>query len=234
MEVKRLGAHHPNDAQITQKDKQQNCNFCVTWFQRTDWLTASVAGNSLFCFPCLLFGGDTVWTQQGIVDLKYLSDKIRKHECSMSHIGNAVKLSLLGKVNIACQLNMGHHVAVHRHNELVKKKNRHSLSRIVDCIKFCGGHELALRGSDESPTSIQQGVFLDLFDQFSFLDSRSPVKHTGCTHIQDQPNELLDCMLQIYGQKPAVKIWQASFVAVQADETTDVACVIQCVTLVHH
>ena len=51
---------------------------------------ASVAGNSLFCFPCLLFGGDTAWTQQGIVDLKHLSNKIRKHECSTSHIGKVV------------------------------------------------------------------------------------------------------------------------------------------------
>ena len=81
------------------------------------------------------------------------------------------KLSLLGKVNIACQLNEGHRISVQTQNELVKK-NRHSLSRIVDCIKFCGRHELALRGSDESPTSLQRGVFLDLVDQFSFLDSQ--------------------------------------------------------------
>lgn len=78
MEVKRLGTHRPNDVEITQKDKRQNRKFCVRpiWFQRKDWLTASVAKHSLFCFPCLLFGGDTAWTQQGIVDLKHLSDKI--------------------------------------------------------------------------------------------------------------------------------------------------------------
>ena len=67
-----------------------------------------------------------------------------------THIGNYVKLSLLGKVNIASKLEEGHLISLQRHNEQVRK-HRHALSRIVDCIKCCGVHELALRGSDESP-----------------------------------------------------------------------------------
>lgn len=67
------------------EDKQQNRTFCVTWFKQKEWLTASVAKNALS--PCLLFGRDTAWTQQGIVDLKHLSNKIKKHECSTSHSG---------------------------------------------------------------------------------------------------------------------------------------------------
>ena len=82
-----------------------------------------------------------------------------------------VRLSMLGKVNIACQLDDGHRISVQRHNEQVKK-NRHSLSRIVDCTRFCGAHKLALRGSDESATSLQRVVLLDLVDQFPFLDSQ--------------------------------------------------------------
>ena len=150
-------AHHPNNVQITQKDKRKNRNFCVAWFQRTDWLTSSVERNSLLCFPCLLFGGDTAWTQQGIVDFKHLYYKIRKHECSTSPIGNVVKLALLGKVNIACQLNEGHRCTETQWagKKKIKKNKSHSLSWLVDCIKFCGRHKLALRESDESPTSLQ-------------------------------------------------------------------------------
>ncbi len=33
----------------------------------------------------LLFGGDTAWTQRGTVDLKHLTDKIKKHVWSTSH-----------------------------------------------------------------------------------------------------------------------------------------------------
>ena len=236
-EIKRLGAHRPKDVQIKQKDTRQNRSFGVSWFERKDWLTASVARSALFCFPCVLFGGDTAWTQQGVVDLKHVSCKIKKHECSSSHIGNCVKLSMLGKVNIACQLDDGHRISVQRHNEQVKK-NRHSLSRIVDCIRFCGAHELALRGSDESATSLQRGVFLDLVDQFSFLDSQladhlsnaQVAKYTSKT----SQNELLDCMLAVYEHKLAEEVSQAPFVAVQADETTDVSCVTQCVIVLRY
>ncbi len=98
LEIKRLGPHRPHVIQITQTAKRQNRKFCVSWFEKKVWLTASVAKNLLFCFPCLLSGGDTAWTQQGIVDLKHLSDKIKKHESRTSHIGNSVKLSMLGKV----------------------------------------------------------------------------------------------------------------------------------------
>ncbi len=92
-EVKRLQRHCPNDIETKQKDSWQNPKFCVTWFKQKDWLTAS--------------GGDTVWTQQGIVDLKHLSYKIKKNEFITSHIGNSKKLSLLGKVNYTCKLDKG-------------------------------------------------------------------------------------------------------------------------------
>ena len=197
LEVKRLGAYHPNDVKITQKDKRPNHNFCVPRFERTDWLTASVARNSLFCFPCLLFGGDTAWTQQGIVDLKHLSDKIRIHECNTSHIGNAVKLSMLGKVNIACQLNEGR------------------ISHFTPAGRVSGPRRPVLffrQPISQSPVNTQVA------------------KYTSKT----SQNDLLDCMLEIYGQKLAVEISQASFVAVQADKTTDVACVNQCVILLRY
>ena len=43
VEVKKVGAHHPKDIQITQKEKLQNRSFCVTWFERKDMLMASLA-----------------------------------------------------------------------------------------------------------------------------------------------------------------------------------------------
>lgn len=126
LEIKRLGTHRPSDSQFI--------NFVQPGFIEM----ARAAKNSHFCSPCFLTGGDMAWIQQGIVDLKHLSDKIRKHECSTSHIGNSVKLSVLGKANIPCQVDEGQCIAIQRHNELVKK-NRHSLSWIVDCIKFWWG-----------------------------------------------------------------------------------------------
>lgn len=109
---------------------------------------------------------------------------------------------MLGKVSITCQLDEGHHTAVQRHNEVVKK-NRFALSWIVDCIKFWGAHELALRGSDESSTSLNWGVFQDLVDQFSFLDSQfADLLNTQVAKYMSKTSqyELLDCMLSVYGK----------------------------------
>ena len=41
-------------------------------------------------------------------------------------------------------------------------------------------------------------------------------------------------MLEIHGQKLVFEISQAFFVAVQADETTDVACVSQCMIVLRY
>ena len=61
------------------------------------------------------------------------------------------------------QLDDGYRNSIKKHNEEVDK-NRHVLNRIIDCIKFCGVHELALRGHNEDEHSHNHGVFLDLVD----------------------------------------------------------------------
>jgi hypothetical protein len=108
-------------------------------------LTVSEEKKSFFCFVCVLFGGESNWTVTGITDLKHLSERVKKHEASAVHIENDVKFNLFGSANILSQLNEDYRVSIQCHSELVGK-NRHILGRIVNCIKFCGTHELFLRG----------------------------------------------------------------------------------------
>lgn len=63
------------------------------------------------------------------------------------------KLAVLGNVSIAAQLDEGHCIAIRRHNKEVDK-NHHILSKLIDCIKFCGGFELPLRRHYETASSI--------------------------------------------------------------------------------
>ncbi len=93
------------------------------------------------CFPCLLFGGESEWTTNGISKLKNIQPKIIKHQHSQKHLNNVVSLFFLGKVNITNQLSEGHRQSIDRHNELVKI-NRAMLSKIIDCILFCSKFEL--------------------------------------------------------------------------------------------
>lgn len=101
------------------------------------------------------------------------------------------------------------------------------MSKIIDCIKFCGAFELALRGHDEQVSSSNPGIFRGLINFSAELDvalkdhfEKSTVFKGTSKIIQ---NELLDCMLQVAQDRIKDEILKAGYVAVVADETTDVA-----------
>jgi hypothetical protein len=87
--------------------------------------------------------------------------KIEKHKNSAKHIRNVIDLAMLGKVNIATQLSDDYKSSINKHNEEVRR-NRDILSKIIDCVKFCGKFELPLRGRDESSDSANPSVFRGL------------------------------------------------------------------------
>ena len=101
--------------------------------------------------------------------MQHLSDKVKKHEKAKKHMDSCLKFSALGRVNIATQLDEGYRLAVLRHNDEVSK-NRHILNRLIQCVKFCGIFELALRGRDETEGSANPGIFRGLVDFVAQLD----------------------------------------------------------------
>src|SRR5699024_1774550 len=119
-------------------------------------------------------------------------------------------------------------INIRKFNENVTK-NRYILSRIIDCIKFCGSFEIALRGHDETETSENPGIFKGLVNFSAELDK------TLSEHLQNSivfkgtskeiQNDLLDCMLEVYYDAVLKEIREAPYLAVMADETTDVSSV---------
>jgi hypothetical protein len=107
------------------------------------------------------------------------------------------------------------------------------LNEIINFIRFCGAFELALRGHDEKDTSLNSGFFRGLISFSAELDSALEVhlekanvfKGTSKT-IQ---NKLLKCMLSICQQEISVEIKKADYLAITADETTDVSAIFQMV-----
>ncbi|KAI4820792.1 hypothetical protein KUCAC02_028759 [Chaenocephalus aceratus] len=156
-----------------------------------------------------------------------------KHESSNSHLGNAVKLGLLGRVNVAAQIDSAYRRGIDDHNRKVEE-NRYVLGRIITCIKLCGKCETALRGHDESADSLKPGIFRSIFETMCEGDSRlrrhyeaQPVFKGTSSTIQ---NELLDCMYGVCREE----VDNTSSVAVQADETTDVSCKSQIVIVLRY
>ena len=103
-------------------------------------------------------------------DLNHLQRSIKSHETSLKYFNNVVDLSYLGQVDIVTQLNTGFQVTIARHNEKVAK-NRETLSKLVDLLKFCEKFELPLRGHDETADSLNPGVFRGLDNLVSQFDS---------------------------------------------------------------
>lgn len=232
LKVKELGPDQPDlliRQQTSEKGKTYTRSYSSRWYTKKAWLCGCVSANALFCFPCLLFkttGADTAWTVTGVRDMKHLSEKIRKHENTRAHMENSVKLAILGRVNIATQLDDGHRIAIRKHNAEVDK-NRRILSKIIDCVKFCGAFELALRGHDETDSSDNPGIFRGLVDFVASLDNvleehlKTATVFKGTSKTVQ--NELLDSMLSVIKDYILEEVTAADFIAILADETTDVS-----------
>lgn len=159
-------------------------------------------------------------------DLKHLSKKKYKHhESTQSHLDNTMRLQIFGRLSIAQLLDEGYMIGIRRHNEEVMK-NRHILSKIIDCVEFCGAFELALRGHDESESLYNPRIFHGLVYCFAFfdevlkehLDNATVFKGTSKT----MKNELLDCMLSVVREhNPRSTEQQISLNA--GNETTDIS-----------
>ncbi|GBM89092.1 Zinc finger MYM-type protein 1 [Araneus ventricosus] len=140
----------------------------------------------------------------------------------------------VGKVDIRQQLDIAFRSNVKRHNEKVTK-NRYVLTKIIDCILFCGAFELALRGHDEREDSLNTGVFIGLINFSVELDSSLKDHLTSATVFKgtskEIQNDLLDCMFTVCQNHIKNEISKASFVSVIADETTDVSSISQLVVV---
>lgn len=197
-----------------------------------DWLCGCEIKNALFCFPCLLFGGEHSWTKTGVTDINHLSTSIKKHESSSVHLKNVLKLTLYGKLNVASQLNSAYRRKIAEENEKVKQ-NRYILNILINCIRFCGVFELALRGHDETESSSNPGIYRGLINFSAALDcalkghleKATVFKGTSKT-IQ---NNLLQAMLEVCQEEISKQIKEADFLAVIADETTDISNIFQMV-----
>ncbi len=144
----------------------------------------------------------------------------------------------MGRVNIATQLDDGHRIAIRKHNEEVDK-NRYILSKIIDCVKFCGAFELALRGhDDETESSDNPGIFRGLVDFVASLDNvleehlKTATVFKGTSKTVQ--NELLDSMLSVVKDYILEEVTAADFIAIQADETTDVSTRCQLVLVLRY
>jgi len=236
IEIKKEGRPMPN-LNIIQIKKTKSREFKRSFnkdiYSKHDWLCGCSKTNRLFCFPCILFcrtSGDKNWSQNGINDLAHLNNKISTHIKSSLHLNAHLNLKLLGKQDIRQQLSNAFRLSIQKHNETVTN-NRYILSKIIECIKFCGAFELALRGHNEKSDSENPGIFRGLINFSSELDNTLKLHLEQSTVFKGLSkiiqNEMLECMLFVIRQNIKNEIKNADFFSVISDETTDVSAQFQ-------
>ncbi|KAJ1138061.1 hypothetical protein NDU88_004452 [Pleurodeles waltl] len=141
---------------------------------------------------------------------------------------------MLGDTTIEAHISDAYRKALKKHNEAVYR-NQHTLSKIIDCISFCGAFELALRGHDEYESSSNPGIFRGLVDLIARIDNEMEAHLESATVFKGTSNtiqnELLEYMLAIIRTYIVQQLKTTDFVAIQADDTTDVATKTQSVLI---
>lgn len=240
-EFKQLGRPLPELTlkQVTQdKNKSVNRYFKKTMYDLCDFICGCKEKDMFFCFPCLLFSSSSdFWSKTGINDLKHLKEKIKKHTLAAEHIKCMVSFSALGRVDIRLQLDSAYKKSVQVFNETVTQ-NRLILNKILNCIKFCGAFELALRGHNETESSENPGIFRGLINFVAELDSifkdhlENSKSFKGLSKVIQ--NDLLDSILFVTHEYIKKEVKNAPFLGIQVDETTDSSNKTQMVLIIRY
>ena len=142
-------------------------------------------------------------------------------------MSNTVHLPIVGNVDIAEEIDSGYRLPFMEHKKRVTK-NRGTLSKIMNYLKFFGKFELSLRDYDKSAEFQHPEVFLGLVNFFWLLDSsvnahlRSATAFNGT--VKTIQNELLDSILRVCKDLIRDEFKNPEYLAFVSDETTDVFC----------
>ncbi|XP_053578064.1 zinc finger MYM-type protein 1-like [Bombina bombina] len=230
--IMKLGPARPHlelEQVSNDRGKRYVRRFKNVWYGKKNWLCGCSVKNALFCFPCLLFVGESVWSKHGVKDVKHLSIRMKKHEECKSHVENCLKLALMGGTNIMENANEGRLVDIRKHNQEVEH-NRYILGKIVECVRFCSEFGLTLQGNNEVGGSTTSGVFEGLVNLAATIDSTLE-KHMQIAfhndifkyHLKSIKNELIDCMLTVARDHIREELKKTQFVAIHVSDTTDVS-----------
>ena len=107
----------------------------------------------------------------GYKDLKHISRDVKAHNKAANHLHDltaCLKLEMFGKIDIAGQLATNLTLTDCLFVGITKKLTGIGTfyQGLIDCIKFCGEFELALRGHDESPDSNNSEIIIQRTHRF--------------------------------------------------------------------
>lgn len=130
-----------------------------------EYLVYSPSQGSLFCAPCKLFGGSSLFATSGFNDWSHAGQRVAEHETSTSHRDCLLKLKDRGNAMKTIDKRL-----ISQHEQEVAYW-RNVLKRVVSVVKKLASRGLAFRGDEEKFGSVTNGNFLMCIELIAEYDS---------------------------------------------------------------
>ncbi|CAM8995104.1 unnamed protein product [Rhodiola kirilowii] len=163
---------------------KDNRAFRDAWFEEFEWLEYSVQNDAAFCFWCFLFKtklynpGDEAFTSNGFSNWKKGKEKFREHVGSVGSPHNKARIEFENFKNQRQSVSY----VIQRANLRREEDYRIRVTATLDVIRFILCQGLPMRGHDETSTSINRGIFLELLTWYGLRN-----KEIGSVILKNAP-----------------------------------------------
>lgn len=209
---------------------KQNRSFSSFMYARFPFIEYSVSNDAVFCFACRNFPDssanvDSTFTVTGFRQWKRLSERLTKHSTCSSHLESMS--AWMGRKSAEQAGSV--FVKIMQQSNSAVDRNREAVATLARLCIFCGQHDLALRGHDESATSTNPGIFrsfvaLEQIVNKSFKETFELLPKNATYTSKDSQNDLLSAAKAVITGVIVDEIKSAGMFTVIADDARDVSC----------
>lgn len=206
------------------------------------WLEYSLRKNAAFCFVCRLFGDrvtnrqggnvDDTFRRTGYTNWKKALEKgkgFNQHASSQGH-----RDALTGYRSFCQQKSVDVQLSSHNQDVLSARaraiaRNRTVVSRLFDVVRLLGKLSLPFRGHDETESSLNKGVFLELVHHLAengdeVLKNHLDTAAKNATYLSPTvQNEMIGVVGKAIKESVIKRVQEATFYSLMMDETTDLS-----------
>jgi len=167
--------------------------FFPDWFNGRKWLEYSITKDAAFCLCCYLFKNecesrgyvvDAAFTKTGYRAWNKATERFRAHVGDINSIHNKCFNKMLDLMNQSQSIR----TSFDKKSQKEKSESRRRLSASVDVTRFLLKLGLSFRGHDESRSSSNRGIFLELLQWYGDIN-----EDVGSIILEKAPKNEMMC-----------------------------------------
>lgn len=227
LEVKFRGRPTP-EIKLVQNCVSRNRKFLrrfnKQYFEKFPWLCSSDVTNSLYCFPCLLYGSDgkkksKFLRGEGFKHISKISMQTKTHSQNADHIRNCAQLKMLGNSEADKLVTVN---ITQKHCYF--STNLPILNEVVSAVFFMAHCELPFKREDCYENTESKDVFLGYLEEAAEKcpELKSHMLKKIGPKLTSPVNKILDSVLTVYRDKISFEVSKADYLSVVFAENKDI------------